>query len=525
MSVIRYAKGPVSMLYRPTTDEKTGRVKRKKAKQILWGDWVRVLGEDSQPGWLKVKYGRSHYVMREERLQRQRVLEIIFLDVGQGDGCILTEPGEGDPRIVVIDAGVGDNMNSYLRWRFRDFPEIGKIHAAVITHPDKDHYYGFSKVFSNSNFKIAHVYHNGIIEREGAERLGPANHGYLTDIIFSDSQARKLIASKKNRGGKHYPNLIKKAADAQHIGTIEALTTSHGTIENGRTWMPGFEPSAPGPLSIEVLGPVVEPDHAGRPRLRQFGDGPDSSRMDVGKTKNGHSILLRLDYSGFRVLFGGDLNLSSETFLMLWYGNAQAVPNPLAKRDPVLHSLASKTLIRNAARHLGVDLMKTCHHGSADVTKEFLQATNASAYVISSGDRESYVHPRPDLLGLLGKVGRGSRPLLLSTELARSTREREGSKLGTNLKKVNAKIDAESMKAAACRSPEELKSLRAKRGQLVRRLMRRNVGVYGAINLRTDGQTAVLALRKEAGAQTSRWFYYEMQRQSSGGFVPLLKGH
>ena len=65
-------------------------------------------------------------------------------------------------------------------------------------------------------------------------------------------------------------------------------------------------------------------------------------------------------------------------------------------------------------------MMKCCHHGSADVTEEFLEATEPAAYVVSSGDEESHVHPRPDLLGLLGKKGRGIRPLVLCTEILRS---------------------------------------------------------------------------------------------------------
>ena len=48
---------------------------------------------------------------------------------------------------------------------------------------------------------------------------------------------------------------------------------------------------------------------------------------------------------------------------------------------------------------------------------------NASATVVSSGDYESHSHPRPDALGAFGKHGRGERPLIFSTELARSTRE------------------------------------------------------------------------------------------------------
>src|SRR5215207_5961693 len=66
------------------------------------------------------------------------------------------------------------------------------------------------------------------------------------------------------------------------------------------------------------------------------------------------------------------------------------------------------------------DVAKACHHGSADFTDLFLRAVNPTAAIVSSGDNESYAHPRPDALGAFGKCGRGSRPLIFSTELARS---------------------------------------------------------------------------------------------------------
>lgn len=522
--MIKYAKGPVSYLYLDLPN-KTGVIKRKKVKQLLWGDWVPIIGPDTKSGWLKVKNGRKTYLMRDKDLQDERVLEIIFLDVGQGDGCILTEPGShDDPRILVVDAGVGKNMNGFLKWRFRDFPETGKIHAAIITHPDKDHYNGFAPVFRNTNFQIEHIYHNGLVERTGADLLGPQKAGYLTDIIADHTQAKALLNKKKNRGGKLYPNMLKRAIDAGHIGEITALTTAHGTVEDGKTWMPGFAPSDTGPVEIEVLGPVVEPDSAGAPRLRAFGGTPTATSMNNGKTKNGHSVLLRLEFNGFRVLFGGDLNTSSETFLMLWYGNDETAPAPLSGPDALLKKISNKGVIDTAAERLTVDLMKTCHHGSSDVTEEFLKATFATAFVISSGNMESHVHPRPDLLGLLGKTGRGARPLLLSTELSRSTREREDEDLGKKLEAVSKKIEAEVAKGPAG-DKAKLKKLRANRRKVRDQLLKRNVGVYGAINLRTDGKDAVIAFRKQSGSASSRWFYYELERDAKGVFTPVLKGH
>ncbi|QGW83408.1 hypothetical protein [Variovorax paradoxus] len=63
--------------------------------------------------------------------------------------------------------------------------------------------------------------------------------------------------------------------------------------------------------------------------------------------------------------------------------------------------------------------MKSCHHGSEKVTDAFLDAVNPAAFIISSGDEEGHIHPRPDLLG------RGGLPVILSTELQRSSRAME----------------------------------------------------------------------------------------------------
>ena len=518
---LKYAKGPVKYLYRDLPD-KNGVIKRKKVKQILWGDWVHVVGPETGD-WLNVTYGKKPYFMREDDLQDRRTLEIIFLDIGQGDACIVTEPGDDpNPRVMVVDAGIGSNTNGFLHWRFRDF-DVGTLHAAIVTHPDKDHYYGFNPIFKNPDYTIEKVYHSGVVERTGDDLMGPVVGGYLTDVITTDSAIRAFYNDDANRGRKQYPKTIKAAMDNPKVGTIEALTTHHGTIEDDRTYMPGFAPSDDGLIDIEVLGPVIEPDATGQPRLRAFGSKPTSGTINDGKTKNGHSILLRLHFNGFRVLFGGDLNTFAETFLMQHYGEV-TVSTPLDAADAEIDAIADAGVIETAAERFDVDLMKCCHHGSSDVTEEFLTAAAASAYVISSGDEEGHVHPRPDLLGLLGKTGDGPRPLLLSTELLRSTREKESPALRKKLDAVAIKIE-EQVALGPDKDADLLKNLRAERKKLVDEAFKRNVGVYGAVNLRTDGETAIIAFRKEKSSATNRWFYYELNRAAQGNFIPELKGH
>lgn len=504
MSAIRYAKGPVVYLY-----DRNDR--GKKTRELLWGDWLRI-GDDINGEWSEVRWGRETFAIKKEDYQEERLCEMIFLDVGQGDGCILTTPVRpaGREKIMIIDSGVGDNMNRYLNWRFRDFKRKFKFHAAIVTHPDSDHYRGFQDIFDNEQISFEHVYHNGLMERTGKNLLGPVTSGFLTDIRASKTAARRLYRDQGVRGGKYYPKLIWTALESRRFDDVSMLSTEHGQKEGGRTWMSGFGPSNSADFTIEVLGPVVERAPNGKRGLRTFGKTLKSRSMDKGKTKNGHSVILRLQYRDFSVLFGGDLNTPAEQFLVRHYGNDDEAPTTAAE---------TQAMIAKARERFAVDLMKCCHHGSSDVTDEFLDATGAAAFVVSSGDEESHVHPRPDLLGLLGKKGRGHRPLLLCTEILRSTREREDPKLRGKLDRLVAKIDkAETV--------QEREKLIAERDVLLDELFKRNVGVYGAVNLRTDGRKAVIAFRNEKPKGVKRWFYYELKKDVDRVFrVQERNGH
>lgn len=495
MAKVRYAKGPVVYLY----DKDNLRTRK---RQLLWGDWLRI-GDDIDDQWSEIQWGKDTFAIKKEDYQEDRLLEIIFLDVGQGDGCIVTTPTIGNrEKIFIVDAGIGSNMMGFLNYRFRDFKNKFTFHAAIATHPDSDHYKGFQEIFDNENIFFEHVYHNGLMERTGDDLLGKETDGYLTDLCATTDEVRDLYSDPAVRGGKWYPQLIWTALTSGRVDDVSMLSTEHGTKEDGRTWMPGFAPSDNAGLTIEVLGPVVGKAPNGKKGLKTFASSMTATAMNEGKTKNGHSVLLRLQYRDFSVLFGGDLNTPAEHHLMRHYGNDGEAPTTLAE---------SHAMIDKARAHFGVDLMKCCHHGSSDVTDEFLEATQPAAYVVSSGDEESHVHPRPDLLGLLGKKGRGHRPLVLCTEILRSTRERENPELRTELTEINEKLETEL-------DAETKKELKARREEILDELFKRNVGVYGAINLRTDGRTALVAFRNEQPRGVQRWFYYELEKDADGVF-------
>jgi len=472
-------------------------------RHVLWGDWLWIDDSkpDTDPIWRHIVWSpnepakRQQLKIRREHTTDSRPLEIVFVDVGQGDGCVLITPERDEnERIIVIDAGEGPEMDEFLRGRFGGYNKKIALHAAVITHPDKDHYYGFKRVFESGAISFDHLYHSTLVDRptggdwERIGRVGPSS--VIEGLVETDAQMRQIFAGSAN--GRDYAGVIKTAIDKNVVGDFQPLSTVHGQPEFDRSWMPGFAPSDPRDYEIEVLGPVVETTNGAR-SLRRFGD--------PGKTKNGHSVILRLSYKGFRVLFGGDLNTPAEKFLLTHYAGLTAWPKDTAGRA---------AMVATARLRFRSEAMKVCHHGASDVTDEFLEAVDPAAFIISSGDEEGHVHPRPDLLGRLGRKGRGDSPVLLSTELQRSTRPRESRALVDGLTKDIAAQKADWTQARADRIAAAVETLGGT-----------NVSVDGAIYVKTDGDRLITAFKNEIGSDKKKWFYFEYRL--TNGELELVK--
>ncbi|MBU0582915.1 MAG: hypothetical protein KKB66_08170 [Alphaproteobacteria bacterium] len=470
-----------------------------KVREVLWGDFLKVTGE-SADGWLEIEWAAGRDSVEKSFIPKAhtsetRPLEIIFLDVGQGDGAVLIAPeADQSERVVVLDAGISSNMHAFLDKRFRYLGEPMKLHAAIMTHPDKDHYFGFDTIFAASQkFGFDVVYHNGLAERPVSgqfEKLGgvttdaATGKKYVADLAETRADIEALFGPGVDLGDFDFPRVMRSALENPNIADIRMLSTAHGVEADDRVWMPGFEPSGQRPYAVEILGPVVEPDAGGAPRLRKLGS--------YGETKNGHSVLLRLHYGKFKVLFGGDLNDKAEKFLLAHYAGLS--------RFPRAGTAAHDAMVETTANWFRAEVMKTCHHGSEKVTDAFLDTVLPAAFVISSGDEEGHVHPRPDLLGRLGKRGRGDTPVILSTELQRSTREMEDAKAVESLiRRVLDLSDSTSDKA------------REKIIDDIWTLGRSNVTVYGAIYLKTDGERLLTAFRIETGSETKKWFTFEYE--------------
>jgi hypothetical protein len=304
------------------------------------------------------------------------------------------------------------------------------------------------------------LYHNGILQRAGS-KLGATfkgeDHHYLRDFIQDQETLESILEEEEEKS--EYQKFLAGALD--NFPDLKIKTAGKGMLSNDVLYKRKG-------LTMKVLAPVPEEQDGGL-MLRWF----DEKLKDIGLTKNGHSVVLQLSIGKMKLLLGGDLNSKSADYLMEHY-SGKDVRSLRVKIDAA--SGAERAQLQqemqeavNACReHFQVEVAKSCHHGSADITNELLQSINAIATVISSGDEESFCHPRPETLGAVGKYGRGDRPLIYSTELARS-------------------------------SPEFLKTKEVKTDEEKQKL----VATYGMITFRTDGEKAVLAQKLER----DRWSF------------------
>lgn len=485
MSKIKFIGYPEAPIYEHP--RKSAKIKKK----VLWGDWA-MLRNESTPTYQKVSCRGATGWVDKELLQDNRILEVNFIDVGQGDGCFIVTPKD---EFILIDAGQEDNMYKFLSWRFnlsRNREHI-PIKYLIITHPDSDHYYGFKKIINSKRFSIEKIFHNGIVERTGKNTLGPFtalnDYHYLTNIIDNFQELKSLVLPEENRGGKWYPNLLYKAIKNGRVGSIEMLEKEDRLEGYG----------ANDDMYFNILGPVCkqDADTGNKKWLRYF----DKSNSE---TKNGHSIIIKLEYDKVKILLGGDLNDKSEEYLAEHYTGLN--PHQVNKDQ-------RKQMIEKGKEIFQSDVAKSCHHGSHKFIDDFLSFINPVATIISSGDNETHTHPRPDTLGALGKHSRGERPLIFSTELARSAKD----KIEINDSDA-AKLTELNKKIKNAKGNEKKELLEKKK--TLKYKMERNVAVYGMINLRTDGKRIIIAQKKE---QKGAGFIIHKLGQDKNGEIVFIK--
>lgn len=397
-----------------------------KGKKVLhvfaWGDAIRVVREtataaqiefDGRPAFIRRQKGDELFVDRNDN----HVLKIDFVDVQQGDGSIIETP---KGKVVLVDGGDNQLFARYLAARYAGSTETRpkKIDCIVVTHGDADHFAGLTKIHQSESLSgrkrlFIHpqrVYHNGLVKRPSKKN-------------GKKRRDEEMLGATRTVDGRLYitglEEDIRKVDDAEmnepFLEWKEALVDwkkRHGNFEVRRLeagMHDAFDFLRDEEIDVQVIGPLTE-RVGGKPALRFLGNPPRGPRIgheslsleesgfsgkSASHTINGHSIIFRLTYGQFNLLFTGDLN-----------------------------DEAGRVLAREHNRgtiNLRAEVFKVPHHGSADFSGAFVQAVSPAISVISSGDestRKEYIHPRATIMGTLGKYSRVEEPLIFVTELA-----------------------------------------------------------------------------------------------------------
>jgi beta-lactamase superfamily II metal-dependent hydrolase len=473
---------------------------------LLWGDPVLVM----TPGTPRSRIWARNWTgwVEEQDLGTTPLLEVYFIDVGQGDGVLIRVP---DGRHLLIDGGytrskqpTGKSAADFVDWKFFKDYALARIRldAVIASHCDADHYGGLWDVLRTDEDAMAELdctgadigafYHAGVSWwRPGSRWLGRTRNGFLIDLLGDfDSVVEGLRPDADPRLQGEWAGFLREVRQA--TSNIQRLAVAAGDASD--VFVPGFTDTA-GEVSIRVLAPVLH-DVGGVPGVKNLGSHSQNS--------NGHSILLRMDFGKCRILLTGDLNRKSMRTLLDEYQGREAL--------------------------LGCDVAKGCHHGSDDVSYRFLEHVNAAATVISSGDNEGHAHPRPTVVAASGVTGHFSidrakdellTPLVYSTEVERSVAvgrctwmetaryPHEGAALDLRVYAREARYlprewrdDALAKRSAASQVHfEETKAGALRPSKRSRSFAGSYVVsgiVYGLVNVRTDGETILCATMNEA---------------------------
>ncbi len=301
-------------------------------------------------------------------------LQVHVLDVGpvEGDAILIISPTGKSVLIDAGDAGKGKVVLDALK-RYK----VERLDYLIATHPHPDHLGGADEVLNGT--KVANVIDNGV------------------DL----STPAPPTPAKTSKGKAAQPPAPKKSKVKTVTGFFDeyqsALKLSGAQYEKAE---PGKKYDLGGGAFLTVLGPT-EPFFT-------------KEQMKAGgNDTNANSIVLRLDYGDFSMLFMGDAESQTEERM-------------LGKKDLDLEA----------------KVIKVAHHGSKYATSEnFIKRVQPQTVIISDGSWNRYGHPaqavldrlkaanakvyRTDLQGevTLTTKGKGDSGKLYEIKTAKETKE------------------------------------------------------------------------------------------------------
>ena len=307
----------------------------------------------------------------QEVLELGGDLNVHFVDVGQGDACIIEFP---DERTMLIDAGDTHSKNKqnlldYIEKNINDAAgnDIRYFDFAVLTHPDSDHCGGMYDVLTKYPAKtfyrpcVASAYKDG---EKGDTFVDPAK-----DLI-----AEKTGDNKNNvKTTAAYDKAIQAGYNANKVNGVESEVIITNFLSDG-------------------ADAVITPEgvEKGAPDYYEF-------TFFVSETSyvdnNNYSPVMVLEYHDKRFMLSGDAEKEAEENFVA-----------LAKAGKGNYAMFTEDFT--------VDVFKLGHHGSSTSSSEaFIEAMTTAQNrpnvkaIISCGEGNKYKHPHTAVLERLTKMG------------------------------------------------------------------------------------------------------------------------
>lgn len=281
-------------------------------------------------------------------------LNVHFVDVGQGDACIVELP---DGKKMIIDGGEKDAKDALLGYideniTDKDGNKITYFDYAILTHTDSDHCGSLDDVLNKY----------------------PAKNFYRPNVKcnykdYVDPDASLLTSDCVSKGTAAYKDVIAAASKGKNKFGDEY-----------KVYINSFE--------LEPIVPDAKPGDDGYYSLSFYG--PNSNSY---KDWNNYSPIMILEYEGIKIALTGDCEKEGEAEFA---EKAKAREGKFSVFDD----------------NYSVDVIKAGHHGSRTSTGEaFVEAVTTAEsrpntlIVISCGLNNKYKHPHAEKLEQFKKDG------------------------------------------------------------------------------------------------------------------------
>ena len=281
-------------------------------------------------------------------------LNVHFVDVGQGDACIVELP---DGKKMIIDGGEKDAKDALLGYideniTDKDGNKITYFDYAILTHTDSDHCGSLDDVLNKY----------------------PAKNFYRPNVKcnykdYVDPDASLLTSDCVSKGTAAYKDVIAAASKGKNKFGDEY-----------KVYINSFE--------LDPIVPDAKPGDDGYYSLSFYG--PNSNSY---KDWNNYSPIMILEYEGIKIALTGDCEKEGEAEFA---EKAKAREGKFSVFDD----------------NYSVDVIKAGHHGSRTSTGEaFVEAVTTAEsrpntlIVISCGLNNKYKHPHAEKLEQFKKDG------------------------------------------------------------------------------------------------------------------------